>query len=232
MRSIQPNGSNQTRDRYSAHNLIRDVILQCCDLGHCKTKGDKIPPLHPNQPKGPRGDLLVIFPHGFRRSGGTRPASTYWDEIIGDVSLVHPRHGNTDDAALWGSWNHPAFSQRITTKVNKYAAYNQENRTFIPMVTSTYLDMCDDLLRFLWLLAERQTSYTTQGELLGENPLEVTKLLVKRMYSRVACAIAIGTARRIQGTPSHGLPHGEDGFPTHPAGPIRDRSPDEPLLPV
>lgn len=65
------------------------------------------------------------------------------------------------------------------------------------MVTSTYQFMCNDLLRFLWFLAEAQARLAATNEALGDSEVSLTQLFASRMRSRVACAVAVGVARRI-----------------------------------
>ena len=90
-----------------------------------------------------------------------------------------------------------AVPDRIKKKSQHYAPYNDQAFTFLPMVVSTYQFMCDDLLRFLWFLAEAQARLAASNEALGDSEVSLTQLFASRMRSRVACATAVGVARRI-----------------------------------
>jgi len=223
--------NNPTQARYAAHNIIRDSIIQCCQLANVKARVDRIPASDSTSQRRRYGDLIAFFSVGHARSGTSRSANTLWDSIVGDVSLVHPRHGDTDDHNLWGVWNESALHSRIAAKVLRYSDYNNTSHAFLPMVTTTYNDMSNDLMRFIWFLAEQQAFHAMSGEMLGEAPLDVARLFARRMRARVACAIAVGTARRLVGSTAHAPSSITSGLPIHPSGPFRDRSIDEPLIP-
>ena len=58
----------------------------------------------------------------------------------------------------------------------RYSDYNNTQHTFLPMITTTYNDMSNDLMRFIWFLAEQQAFHAMSGEMLGEAPLDVASL--------------------------------------------------------
>jgi hypothetical protein len=131
------------------------------------------------------------------------------------------------DRGLWGSWDLSKIDARIAAKNSAYAGYNAQQHVFLPMVTDTYQFMCNDLLRFLWYMAETKALDAVKLELLGEHPLDVAKLWAARMKSRVACSIAIGTARRLLGSYRCAPARLSPGAP----GPIPVRAVEEPLFP-
>jgi hypothetical protein len=216
----------QSRARYKAHNLIRDVVLQCALLAGIKGSAS-VPPLCERPHDQRRADAFFPLSRSFSRSRASAVAGGLWHAFVADISLLHPRLGATADRSLWGSWDLSKIDARIAAKNSTYAGYNTQQYAFIPMVTDTYQFMGNDLLRFLWFLAEAKALDAVKLDLLGDNPLDVTRLWAARMQSRVACAIAIGTARRLLGS------YRCDSDCRSPAapGPLPGRSAEEPLFP-
>ena len=66
------------------------------------------------------------------------------------------RAGNGTHRLVSGNHVTGDSGDRIKLKSQHYSAYNDNAFAFLPMVVSTYQFMCDDLLRFLWFLAEAQ----------------------------------------------------------------------------
>lgn len=167
-----------------------------CSLGGIPGEDAQHPSPPPPQDNH-RGDLLIPLHRGYSRSALPSRISTVFDSFIGDVALVHPRCGSSVDSSCWGAWSDRAVTDRIKLKSQHYSAYNDNAFAFLPMVVSTYQFMCDDLLRFLWFLAEAQARLAASNEALGDSEVSLTQLFASRMRSRVACAIAVGVARRI-----------------------------------
>ena len=139
---------------------------------------------------------------------------------------MHVRNGNTDDRSQWGAWADEKINNAIKLKERHYKPYKHNSSLcFLPMVISTYGYMCDDLLRLLWFIAEAQFDLAT---LRGAVDLEMPKrqqiqLFAARIRSRIACATAVGVAKRLACLPTYDFRQAKS--PTPPdSPPIRGTS--------
>ena len=214
--------------RYDAHDSIRDQIIVSASLAGLKA-GSRAPSLPHGSPQE-RGDLIVHLRRSYAR-GQLNPANRqFWDSIIGDVTLVHPREGATDDRTRWGEWADSKVRKAIDDKEKNYKPYEHNSTLcFLPMAISTYGDMCDDLLRFLWFIAEAQMEAAAHRGALDVDtaPERQVKLFAAKIRARIACATAVGVAKRIACLQPHDFRLAK---PTSPEAPLDFRM-DEPLFP-
>ena len=77
-----------TASRYDAHDSIRDEIIACAHLGNLGA-APRAPTLPGTQQ---RGDLIIRLSRSYARGAHGPARDQVWDQIVGDVNLVHPRH--------------------------------------------------------------------------------------------------------------------------------------------
>jgi len=119
---------------------------------------------------------------------------------------VHLRRGATRDRSLWGDWHDDTIKSAISTKRKHYQPYEHNSRLcFLPLVVSKYNNVCDDFLRLLWLLAEAQFDAAIAHGIV-DNDVDIAtqiKVVAARLRSRIACASAVGVAKRLASYAPH-----------------------------
>ena len=190
--------TNNTSARVGAHNLVASVISNCAWRAGLKSSADanSIPALKEGSQE--KGDLKIEYRIPNPRPRDTR--GTFTVGFIGDTAIVHPRIGASSDPSQLGKWVPERLKSRAAKKTKKYSAYSEQNWVFLPLITSTYCGLSDTTLRLLYFLAELETDHAMHYECLGDNPNRVFHLLASRSRSRVACAVAVGTAMRLFGS--------------------------------
>ena len=146
------------------------------------------------------------------------------------TSSTHVTGGDTNDPRAWGTWNDSAVTKAIDNKRKHYKQYEHNSRLcFLPLVVSTYNDMCNDFLRLLWLLAEAQFEVAIASGLVDTDTAlsHQVKLFAARLRSRIACVTAVSVPKRLTSLPPYDLHLAK---PPYPRTPI-DFDPDAPLFP-
>ena len=215
--------------RYDAHNSIRDEIIACAVLANLRA-GPHPPALAQSDSGRETGDLIIDFPKSYARGTHGPAKNQFWNAVIGDVTLVHVRNGNVQDPSQWGTWDDRKISEAIKEKERHYKPYEHNSTLcFVAMAISTYGNMCDDLLRLLWLIAEAQFDLAARRGAVDVDTdwLHQIKILAARLRSRIACAAAVGVAKRLACLPKYDFRHAKTLMPSHPL----DYHFDEPLFP-
>jgi hypothetical protein len=179
--------------RYRAHNLIAEAVNQSAYLAGLTSSvvPGGIPELPGSSDK--KGDVLIRHPIPLGRARGL----SSFNGTIGDVALVSFKNTN-------GVWDLKAMENRAKKKEKHYRKYDEIDWNFEALITNVGCNLSDNLLRLLFYLAELQTEKAMQSECVGDNPDDILHLFALRSRSRVACAVAVGTAMRLLGSARDG----------------------------
>jgi hypothetical protein len=186
--------------RYKAHNLVAAAIAQCAFRAGLTSSAEasRVPALPGSTNPNKKGDLVIKhhMPAVSSRAAGTPERLGF----IGDVAIVHPQVGASSNAALLGSWVPSRMDDRAKKKSQLYRAYDDGGWTFLPLITSSYCNLSDTILRLLHFLAELESDRALEFESLGDNPMDVLHKFASRSRAKVACTVAVGTAMRLLGS--------------------------------